>query len=84
MCNACAFDYPAELSDAQVGIDTPSVDPGNSLDFAVDYSLLVSGRYGIENLNNLDALPAKGATVFVGAPKHKGGAGGPARVLAVA
>jgi kynurenine formamidase len=34
-------------------------------------------------INNLETLPAKGATVFVGAPKHKGGTGGPARVLAV-
>jgi kynurenine formamidase len=49
----------------------------------VHYSWLPSGRYGIENLNNLDTLPAKGSTVFVGAPKHKGGTGGPARVLAV-
>ena len=46
-------------------------------------SWLPSGRYGIENMANLDMVPAKGATVFVGAPKHKGGTGGPARVMAV-
>jgi kynurenine formamidase len=79
-----ATDFLAELGAAAIGVDTLSLDPGNSKDFAVHYSWLPSGRYGIENLNNLDALPAKGATVFVGAPKHKGGTGGPARVLAVA
>ncbi|MFO0514533.1 MAG: cyclase family protein, partial [Rhodobacterales bacterium] len=57
--------------------------PGNSADFAVHTSWLPSGRYGIENLAGLDGLPAAGATVFVGAPKHRGGTGGPARVLAV-
>jgi kynurenine formamidase len=31
----------------------------------------------------LDQVPAAGATVFVGAPKHSGGTGGPARVVAV-
>ena len=40
-------------------------------------------RYGIENMANLSALPAAGATIFVGAPKHVGGTGGPARILAV-
>ncbi|MCA0434796.1 MAG: cyclase family protein [Proteobacteria bacterium] len=77
-----ATDYLAELGAAAIAVDTMSLDPGNSADFAVHYSWLPSGRYGIENIANLDALPAKGATVFVGAPKHRGGTGGPARVLA--
>jgi kynurenine formamidase len=68
---------------AAIGVDTLSLDPGDSADFAVHYAWLPSGRYGIENLANLDAMPATGATVFVGAPKHGGGTGGPARVLAV-
>ena len=29
------------------------------------------------------AMPAKGATIFIGAPKHAKGTGGPARVMAV-
>ena len=41
------------------------------------------GRYGIENLANIEQLPATGATIFVGAPKHARGTGGPARVMAV-
>jgi kynurenine formamidase len=79
-----ATDYLAELGAAAIGVDTLSLDPGNSKDFAVHYSWLPGGRYGIENLTNLDKLPAKGATIFVGAPKHAGGTGGPARVMAVA
>lgn len=78
-----ATDMLAEMGVAAIGVDTLSLDPGNSADFAVHYSWLPSGRYGIENLAGLDQLPAKGATVFVGAPKHKGGTGGPARVMAV-
>lgn len=77
-----ATDMLNEMGVAAIGVDTLSLDPGNSADFAVHYSWLPSGRYGIENMANLDMLPAKGATVFVGAPKHAGGTGGPARVLA--
>ncbi len=79
-----ATDMLAEMGAAAIGVDTLSLDPGNSKDFAVHTSWLPGGRYGIENLANLDQIPAKGATIFVGAPKHKGGTGGPARVMAVA
>lgn len=78
-----ATDMLAEMGVASIGVDTLSLDPGNSSDFAVHYSWLPSGRYGIENLAQLDALPATGATLFVGAPKHRQGTGGPARVLAM-
>ncbi len=78
-----ATDLLAEIGAAAIAVDTLSLDPGNSKDFAVHYSWLPGGRYGIENVNNLDMLPAKGATVFVGAPKHRGGTGGPARVMAM-
>lgn len=78
-----ATDRLAEMGAAAIGVDTLSLDPGNSADFAVHYSWLPGGRYGIENLANLDGLPAAGATLVVGAPKHKGGTGGPARVMAL-
>jgi kynurenine formamidase len=78
-----ATDFLAELGAASIAVDTLSLDPGNSADFAVHYSWLPGGRFGIENVANLDQLPAKGATIFVGAPKHRGGTGGPARVVAV-
>ena len=78
-----ATDMLAGLDVACIGVDTLSLDPGNSADFAVHYSWLPGGRYGIENLANVDQLPTKGATIFVGAPKHARGTGGPARVMAV-
>ena len=78
-----ATDMLAGLNVASIGVDTLSLDPGNSADFAVHFSWLPGGRFGIENLANLDQMPAAGATVFIGAPKHKGGTGGPARVMAV-
>jgi kynurenine formamidase len=78
-----ATDLLGEMGAACIGVDTLSLDPGNSADFAVHFSWLPSGRYGIENLANLDGLPASGMTVFVGAPKHARGTGGPARVLAM-
>ncbi|MGQ0566025.1 MAG: cyclase family protein [Gemmobacter sp.] len=78
-----ATDFMAELGVVALAVDTLSQDPGNSADFAVHYAWLGSGRYGIENIANLDAVPAKGAMLFVGAPKHRGGSGGPVRVLAM-
>jgi len=38
---------------------------------------------GIENIANLDKVPASGATLVVGAPKHKGRSGGPCRIFAM-
>lgn len=78
-----ATDMLAEMGVAAIGVDTLSLDPGNSADFGVHFSWLPGGRYGIENLAGLDQVPAAGATVFVGAPKHARGTGGPARVMAV-
>jgi kynurenine formamidase len=78
-----ATDMLAGLDVACIGVDTLSLDPGNSADFAVHFSWLPGGRYGIENMANLDGVPSAGATVMVGAPTHKGGTGGPARVLAL-
>lgn len=78
-----ATDLLADAGVASIGVDTLSLDPGNSADFAVHHSWLPSGRFGIEGLANLDQLPAAGATIFIGAPKHRGGTGGPARVMAL-
>ncbi|MBB97697.1 MAG: cyclase [Rhodobacteraceae bacterium] len=78
-----ATDMLADMGVVGIGVDTLSLDPGDSADFAVHYGWLPSGRYGIECLAGLGELPATGATIFVGAPKHGGGTGGPARVMAV-
>jgi kynurenine formamidase len=66
-----------------IGLDTASLDIGASADFPAHVSWLPSGRYGIENLANLDLLPPAGAVAIIGAPALAGGSGGPARVLAL-
>lgn len=65
-----------------IGVDTLSLDPGNSSTFDVHVSFLGAGKYGIENLANLDDIPAQGATAFVGVIPWEEGSGGPCRVLA--
>lgn len=70
-----------EADVAGIAVDTLSLDFGQSPDFATHYAWLPSGRWGLECIANLDLVPAKGATLVVGAPKHKGGTGGPARVF---
>lgn len=71
-----------EGSARAIAVDTLSLDFGPSPDFAVHNTWLPAGRYGIEGIANLGNLPAKGATIVVGAPKVRGGTGGPARVFA--
>ena len=65
-----------------VGVDTMSIDVGASPDFAAHRKLLGAGKYGVENLAGLAALPARGATVIVAPLKLAGGSGAPARVFA--
>ncbi|XP_041377195.1 isatin hydrolase-like [Gigantopelta aegis] len=66
-----------------VGVDTPSVDHGQSIEFLVHQVLGQHNVPDLENVANLRQLPAKGFTVFVGVIKLVGGSGGPARILAV-
>lgn len=66
-----------------VAVDTLSIDYGISADFVTHYTWLPANRWAIENIANLDQLPASGATLVVGAPKHQGGTGGPCRLIAL-
>jgi kynurenine formamidase len=66
-----------------IGVDTMSLDPGSSATFDVHVGFLGTGRYGIENLANLDAIPPIGAQAFVGPIPWEDGSGAPCRVLAV-
>ena len=72
-----------ETGAMSMAVDTLSLDYGPSADFATHYAWLPSGRFGIENIANLDKVPAAGATLVIGAPKHRGGTGGPARLIAL-
>src|SRR5262249_37122032 len=65
-----------------IAVDTFSLDHGPSKDFKTHYLWLPSGRWGLENVANLDRVPASGATLGVGVAKVKDAAGGPARVVA--
>jgi kynurenine formamidase len=64
------------------GTDTLSLDRAAGHDYGAHTAILGAGRYGVEMLANLAAVPPVGATVVIGAPKHAGGTGGPCRVLA--
>jgi kynurenine formamidase len=66
-----------------LAVDTLSLDPGSSKDFRTHAIWLPSGRWGIENIANLDQVPPTGATLVVGAPKVQGATGAPARILAL-
>lgn len=66
-----------------VGIDTASIDHGQSKDFIAHQTLNGANVYGLENVANLERLPAKGATLIALPMKIKGGTGGPARIIAL-
>jgi len=72
-----------EKKAAVLGLDTLSADYGLSSDFPVHKTALKADLMLVENLANLDQLPARGATVFLGPLRIKNGTGSPARVLAV-
>lgn len=66
-----------------IGIDTASIDYGQSKDFIAHQILNGANIYGLENVANLERLPAKGATLIALPMKIKGGTGGPARIIAL-
>lgn len=72
-----------ETSAVAIAVDTLSLDHGPSETFDTHYAWLPENRYGIENLAGLGNVPAAGATLVVGAPTHRGGTGGPARIFAM-
>ena len=66
-----------------LAVDTLSLDHGPSRDFPVHRLWLPSGRWGLENVANLDQAPAVGAVLVIGLPKVKGATGAPVRLLAL-
>jgi len=66
-----------------VGIDTASVDYGQSKDFKTHRALYSKDIYGLENVANLEHLPETGALLIALPMKIKGGTGGPVRIVAV-
>jgi kynurenine formamidase len=66
-----------------LGIDTLSVDYGESKDFEVHRVDLPAELFNLENLANLEQLPESGAFLIAAPIKLEGGSGGAVRVFAL-
>ncbi len=66
-----------------IGIDTPSIDYGQSTLFKAHVILLSNNIPAFENLTNLDQVPAKDFQVIALPMKIKGGSGAPLRAIAL-
>lgn len=67
---------------AAVGIDTPSIDYGQSKDFAAHVELMTNDIPAFENVADMSALPATGTLIIALPMKIEGGSGGPLRIIA--
>jgi len=65
-----------------VGLDTASIDYGQSTLFESHRTLFAKNVPAFENVANLDKLPATGAYIVALPMKIKGGSGGPLRIVA--
>jgi len=68
---------------AAIGVDVASIDYGRSADFRVHRIVAGANVPGLENLTNLDRVPATGSIVIALPMKIEGGSGGPVRVIAL-
>ena len=66
-----------------LGIDTLSVDRGDSKGFPVRQYALAHSVYQLENVANLASIPATGSMVVVAPAKMAHGSNGPVRILAM-
>ncbi|MEE9913827.1 MAG: cyclase family protein [Deltaproteobacteria bacterium] len=66
-----------------IAIDTPSIDYGQSQDFQVHRVICGADKLALENIANLDKLPARGATLYVIPMSIRNATGAPARVFAI-
>ena len=65
-----------------IGLDTASIDRGQSTLFESHRVLFEHDIPALENVANLDQLPVKGFSVIALPMKIKGGSGGPVRIVA--
>ena len=65
-----------------VGIDTPSIDYGQSKKFEAHVALMTGNIPAFENVADMSALPPRGATIIALPMKIEGGSGGPLRIIA--
>ena len=65
-----------------VGIDTPSIDFGQSKNFKTHQILMGASIPAFENVANITEVPAKGTYIIALPMKIKNGSGGPLRLIA--
>ncbi|MGI9554064.1 MAG: cyclase family protein, partial [Thermodesulfobacteriota bacterium] len=65
------------------GLDTPSIDYGQSQYFKSHQILFEKNVPAFENVANLDKLPPKGAVIIALPMKIKDGSGAPLRIVAI-
>lgn len=65
-----------------VGIDTASIDYGQSQTFDTHVALMSENIPAFENVANLEKVPTKGAQIIALPMKIKGGSGAPLRIVA--
>ena len=68
---------------AALGVDTASIDYGQSKDFIVHQIAMSASVPGLENVANLDRVPERGAWIIALPMKIGGGSGAPLRIVAV-
>jgi kynurenine formamidase len=66
-----------------LGVDTASIDYGQSRDFMVHRIANEADVPGLENVANVERLPARGAWLVALPVKIGGGSGGPVRIVAL-
>jgi kynurenine formamidase len=66
-----------------IGLDTPSIDYGQSSEFLAHRILCAASLTIYENLTNLDQMPPSGSYVIALPMKIKGGSGAPLRIIAL-
>ena len=73
----------AHRSIGAIGLDTPSIDHGQSTHFESHRVLFEAEIPALENVANLDRLPATGFHVLAFPMKIRGGSGAPVRIAAI-
>jgi kynurenine formamidase len=68
---------------AALAVDTASIDYGPSTDFIVHQVANGANVPGLENVANLEEVPATGSWIVALPMKIAGGSGGPLRIIAL-
>lgn len=80
---AAAIWFVANRPIKAIGIDTASIDHGQSTLFESHRTLYAKNIPAFENLTSLEQLPARGAFIVALPMKIKGGSGAPLRAIAI-